>query len=63
MNRPITGTLNAIAERIRARLSRSAEDIVEIGQDLITAKAAVGHGHFLIWIDVQLEFIDRDGVA
>lgn len=47
------------AERIRARMSRTAEDIVEIGRDLIAVKKALGHGHFLKWIDAEFGMSER----
>ena len=30
-----------------------AADIIDIGKDLIAVKAALGHGHFLAWIEVE----------
>ncbi|MGG3810932.1 DUF3102 domain-containing protein [Methylorubrum rhodesianum] len=38
------------AVRIRMRMARTAEDIVEIGRDLIRVKDLLGHGNFLPWI-------------
>ena len=43
----------ASAERIRRRMRRSAEDIIEIGRDLLATKQALGHGYFLAWIDSE----------
>jgi hypothetical protein len=34
-------------ESVRMRLKRTAEDIVAIGQSLITIKSRVGHGQFI----------------
>lgn len=45
--------LDALADRIRARLHRHATDMVEIGADLIAAKEKLGHGSFGGWIDSQ----------
>jgi hypothetical protein len=42
------------AQSIHARLKRTAEDIIAIGQDLIEVKARLGHGQFLPWL--QSEF-------
>jgi hypothetical protein len=39
--------LCARAERIRNALRRS---LVEVGQELIEAKALVSHGHFVDWL-------------
>lgn len=41
------------AVRIRLRMSRTVEDIIEIGRDLIAVKASLGHGHFLRWIEAE----------
>lgn len=47
------------AGRIRLRMSRTAEDIVEIGRDLIAVKKAVGHGNFLKWIDAEFGMAEQ----
>lgn len=47
--------LNAIKERIKIRLKRTAEDIIEIGKDLIFAKEKCGHGSFENWISFEFE--------
>jgi hypothetical protein len=49
------------ADRIRKRMSRTAQDIVEIGLDLIAVKDRVGHGKFLPWIND--EFAMREDTA
>lgn len=45
----------AATERIKLRLRRTAEDIVAIGQDLITIKTQLPHGQFLPWIERHFE--------
>jgi hypothetical protein len=45
----------AAAERIRIRMRRTAEDIVEIGRELVAMKALLPHGRFLPWIDAEFE--------
>ncbi len=35
------------------RLRRTAEDIIEIGKDLIAVKARLDHGQFLPWLDAE----------
>ncbi|WP_028346057.1 DUF3102 domain-containing protein [Bradyrhizobium murdochi] len=47
------GFLRDAAIRIRQRMSRTAEDIVEIGRDLIEVKGRLAHGEFLSWIDAE----------
>lgn len=41
------------AERIKLRLRRTAEDIVEIGRDLLAVKERLSHGQFLPWIEAE----------
>jgi hypothetical protein len=48
-----------VAERIRARLRHTAEEIVGIGRDLIETKEALGHGRFLPWIEAEFGMTDR----
>jgi hypothetical protein len=38
-------------QRIRLRLGRSAEEIIEIGRDPIGVKASIGDGNLLPWIE------------
>jgi DNA repair exonuclease SbcCD ATPase subunit len=42
--------LKASAERIKIRLKRGAEDIIENGRDLLDSKNKLGHGKFERWI-------------
>ena len=50
---PVAIQAREAAERIRLRLRRSAEDIIEIGRDLIAVKESIGHGNFLAWIEAE----------
>lgn len=47
------------AERIKLRLRRSAEDIIEIGRDLIAVKDSLPHGSFLPWIEAEFGMAER----
>ncbi|MCW5697332.1 MAG: DUF3102 domain-containing protein [Bauldia sp.] len=47
------------AVRIRLRMSRTAQDIIEIGRDLIEVKSRLGHGRFLGWIEAEFGMSDR----
>jgi len=42
-------------ERIKLRMKRTAEDIIEIGKDLISIKEKLSHGDFLPWIKSEFE--------
>lgn len=50
---PIAVEAREAAQRIRLRLRRSAEDIIEIGRDLLAVKASLPHGSFLPWIEAE----------
>lgn len=50
---PVAMQAREAAERIKLRLRRSAEDIIEIGRDLNAVKASIGHGNFLPWIEAE----------
>lgn len=54
---PVDAALNAraAAERIKLRLKRTVEDIIEIGRELTAVKADLPHGHFLPWIAAEFE--------
>ena len=43
------------SERIKMRLRRTAEDIVEIGRELSEIKEKIGHGNFLPWVEAEFE--------
>jgi N6-adenosine-specific RNA methylase IME4 len=49
------------AQAIHARLKRTAEDVIAIGQDLIEVKDRLGHGLFMRW--VELEFAMSQWIA
>lgn len=46
-------------EEILSRLKRTAEDIVVIGQRLIEAKQALGHGKFQAWLNTAFDMTYR----
>ena len=48
--------LHGAAERIRVRLKRTAEDIIEIGHDLLLVKDRLEHGQFGEWLQQEFEF-------
>ena len=56
------GDRDAVREagvRIRLRMARTAQDIIEIGRDLIAVKERVGHGGFIRWIEAEFGMTDR----
>lgn len=48
-------TARAAAERIKLRLKRTVEDIIEIGRELTEVKDKLPHGQFLPWIAAEFE--------
>ena len=54
---PVDAALNAraAAERIKLRLKRTVEDIIEIGRELTAVKAELPHGAFVVWILSEFE--------
>ena len=53
------GQFDEVADRITARMRRTAADIVATGRDLIAVKAQLKHGEFLAWIEAKLGMSDR----
>jgi hypothetical protein len=41
------------AVRVKTRMSRTAQDIIEIGKDLAAVKEKIGHGNWLPWLDAE----------
>jgi hypothetical protein len=58
---PVDAALNAraAAERIKLRLKRTVEDIIEIGRELTAVKEDLPHGQFLPWIAAEFEMSDQ----
>ncbi len=48
-------TARAAAERIKLRLKRTVEDIIEIGRELTAVKDQLPHGQFLPWVAAEFE--------
>jgi len=48
--------LHGVADRIRARIADATENIIAIGQDLITAREMIPHGAFLPWLEEQFHW-------
>lgn len=47
------------AQRVKVRISRTVQDIIEIGRDLIAVKKKLGHGRFLPWIKTEFGMSDE----
>lgn len=49
----VAQTVRDASQRIKVRMSRTVQDIIEIGRDLIEVKRTIGHGNFLPWIETE----------
>ena len=47
------------ADRIRERVQKTVEDIIEIGNDLLAIKEALPHGQFLPWLRAEFGWSER----
>ena len=56
---PVAADVEAATTRIKDRLTRTVENIIEIGRDLTLAKERLGHGNFLTWIDAEFGMSDQ----
>lgn len=51
--------LRNAADRIRERVKKTVEDIIEVGNDLLAVKEALPHGQFLPWIKAEFGWSER----
>jgi gas vesicle protein len=47
------------ADRIRERIKKTVEDIIEVGNDLLAVKEALPHGQFLPWLKGEFGWSER----
>ena len=47
------------ADRIRERVKKTVEDIIEVGHDLLAVKEALEHGHFGPWLRAEFGWSER----
>jgi hypothetical protein len=47
------------ADRIRERIKKTVEDIIEVGNDLLAVKGALPHGQFLPWLKAEFGWSER----
>lgn len=51
--------LEGRAARIKERVHRTRQDLIGIGEELIGAKAELGHGQFGAWLEAEFAWSDR----
>src|SRR5579875_1048550 len=47
------------ADRIRERIKKTVEDIIEVGNDLLAVKETLPHGQFLPWLKAEFGWSER----
>ena len=47
------------ADRIREKVKKTVEDIIDVGNDLLAVKEALGHGHFGPWLKAEFGWSER----
>jgi hypothetical protein len=47
------------AEKIRRTVQKTLDDLIEVGQELLAVKEAVGHGHFGAWLRAEFGWTER----
>ena len=47
------GTVEAATRRLHTLERKTSEAIIEIGKELISVKASIGHGNFLPWLEAE----------
>jgi hypothetical protein len=47
------------ADRIRAKVKKTVEDIIEVGNDLLAVKEALPHGQFGPWLKAEFGWTER----
>lgn len=52
-------TLDQRAEKIRRLQADVQRSMIEIGRELIAAKAEIGHGNWTAWLEMEFEWTDR----
>ena len=51
--------VRSAADRIRERVKKTVEDIIEVGNDLLAVKEALPHGQFLPWLRAEFGWSER----
>jgi hypothetical protein len=55
----VADKVRTAADRIREKVKKTVEDIVEVGNDLLAVKEALAHGQFLSWIRGEFGWSER----
>ena len=55
----VAAEVQAAAMRIKVRMARTVEDIIETGRDLLDVKSKLEHGQFESWLDLSFNMTIR----
>jgi len=55
----VRAEVETATRRLHDLESRTSESIIEMGNQLITVKEKLGHGEFLVWLDLEFGWSDR----
>jgi hypothetical protein len=55
----VADRVRSAADRIRERMKKTVEDIIEVGNDLLAVKEALPHGQFLPWLKAEFGWSER----
>ena len=55
----VAETVRSSADRIRERVKKTVEDIIEVGNDLLAVKEALEHGQFGPWLKAEFGWSER----
>lgn len=56
---PLADQVRASAQRIKEKVKRTIENIIEVGKELLAVKKALPHGHFLPWLKAEFGWTER----
>jgi hypothetical protein len=55
----VADKIRTAADRIRQRIKKTVEDIIEVGNDLLAVKKTLPHGQFLPWLKAEFGWSER----
>jgi hypothetical protein len=60
----LASNLRQQADRIRTRIGKATQDLIDIGRDLLAAKKhLIGHGDFIKWVEAEVGIARRTAQA
>ncbi len=56
---PVAAQVRSVTERIRMRVKKSVDELIDIGTDLRVVKAALPYGQFGRWLEAEFGWKER----